>query len=84
MAQHIVITDYNPLWKDMFETEAGIIKTILGENCIAIYHIGSTSVPGLAAKPIIDIMPVVCDLKAVDRVSAAFEKTGYEIGRAHV
>lgn len=78
MAQHIVITDYNPLWKDMFETEAGIIKTILGENCIAIYHIGSTSVPGLAAKPIIDIMPVVCDLKAVDRVSAAFEKTGYE------
>ena len=78
MAQHIVVTDYDPLWKDMFEAEAGRIKTILGQNCIAIYHIGSTSVPGLAAKPIIDIMPVVRDLKAVDRVSAAFEKIGYE------
>ena len=54
MAQHIVVTNYNPLWKDMFETGATAIKKILGDNCIAIHHIGSTSVPGLAAKPIID------------------------------
>ncbi len=79
MAQHIVITEYNPLWTDMFEMEAIEIKKVLGENCVSIYHIGSTSVPGLAAKPIIDIMPVVCDLKAVDGIpSVAFEKIGYE------
>jgi len=78
MAQHIVIAQYDPLWNDMFETEAVKIKRVLGKNCTEVYHIGSTSVPGLAAKPIIDIMPVVCDLKAVDRVSVMFEKMGYE------
>jgi len=62
----------------MFEAESIEIKKILGENCSAIYHIGSTSVPGLAAKPIIDIMPVVHDLQAVDRVSAVWEEIGYE------
>lgn len=78
MARHIVIARYNPLWRDMFETEAAKIKEILGKNCISVFHIGSTSVPGLAAKPIIDIMPVVYDLKAVDGVCAEFEKIGYE------
>ena len=72
MTQHVVVTEYNPLWTNMFETEAAKIKSILGENCIAIYHIGSTSVAGLAAKPIIDIMPVVHSLKAVDEAAAEF------------
>ncbi len=78
MAQHIVVTNYNPLWKDMFETEATAIKKILGDNCIAIHHIGSTSVPGLAAKPIIDIMPVVHNLEEVDKTASEFEHIGYE------
>ena len=78
MAQHIVVTDYNPLWADLFEREATQIRQILGENCTAIHHIGSTAVAGLAAKPIIDIMPVVRNLKDVDRVAAEFEKAGYE------
>lgn len=38
MTQHVVVTEYNPLWTNMFETEAAKIKSILGENCIAIYH----------------------------------------------
>lgn len=78
MAQHIVVTEYNPLWVDMFEAESAKIKDILNGNCIEVYHIGSTSVAGLAAKPVIDIMPVVYDLEEVDKVSAEFEKTGYE------
>ena len=78
MAQHIIVTDYNPLWARMFETEAVQIQNILGENCIAIHHIGSTSVAGLAAKPIIDIMPVVYRLEDVDKAAAEFEKIGYE------
>lgn len=78
MAQHIVVTEYNPLWADMFETEAMKIKKILSKNCIAIHHIGSTSVVGLAAKPIIDILPVVYNLKDVDEAAAEFEKIGYE------
>lgn len=78
MAQHIVVTEYDPLWADMFETEAAKITAILGKNCIAIHHIGSTSVAGLAAKPIIDIMPVVYNLEDVDKVASEFEKIGYE------
>ena len=78
MPQHIVVTEYNPKWPEMFEREAEKIKQILGANCASIYHIGSTSVDGLAAKPIIDIMPVVKDLEAVDLTSSEFEAIGYE------
>ena len=55
-----------------------LIKEILADNCIATYHIGSTSVSGLAAKPIIDIMAAVKSLKKVDGVAEAFSKIGYE------
>ena len=78
MAQHIIVTEYNPAWSEMYENESAAIRKILGENCIEIHHIGSTAVPGLAAKPIIDIMPVVYDLEAVDKAAADFEKIGYE------
>lgn len=55
-----------------------LIKDILVGNCIAIYHIGSTSVKGLAAKPIIDIMVVVKNLEKVDDAAKDFSKIGYE------
>ena len=66
MSQHIVVTNYNPLWPKEFEKEARWIKDIIAGNDISIYHIGSTSVPGLAAKPIIDIMAVVRSLEKVE------------------
>ncbi len=78
MSQHITVTDYNPLWTKKFEKESILIKDIIADNCIAIYHIGSTSVPGLAAKPIIDIMVVVKSLEKVDDVAEDFLKIGYE------
>ncbi len=78
MAQHIILAEYNPLWIKMFEAEAMKIENILGENCIEVHHIGSTSVVGLAAKPIIDIMPIVYNLADVDKVATEFEKIGYE------
>lgn len=78
MAQHIVVVEYNPEWMEIFKMEARKIKAILGENCVAIHHIGSTSVAGLSAKPIIDIMPIVYSLEDVDKVAAEFERIGYE------
>ena len=54
------------------------IARILGNELVAIYHIGSTSVPGLAAKPVIDIMPTVRSIEAIDRFDAWFEVLGYE------
>lgn len=78
MSQHITVVDYNPLWPKKYEEEALLIKDILANNCVAIYHIGSTSVEGLAAKPIIDIMAAVQNLEKVDDAAEAFSKIGYE------
>ncbi|MDE5759227.1 MAG: GrpB family protein, partial [Allobaculum sp.] len=48
------------------------------DNCLATYHIGSTSIPGMKAKPINDIMPVVQNLEEVEALIPEFEKLGYE------
>ena len=78
MARKIEVVDYCPEWKEKFRQEAAKIQEILGENCITVYHIGSTSVKGLRAKPIIDLMPVVKELEAVDLHNKEFEALGYE------
>lgn len=59
--KNIIVVPYNPKWPEMFEYEAFLIKEVLKDNCIAIHHVGSTSVPGLAAKPQIDIIAVIRD-----------------------
>lgn len=57
----IVVTDYDPKWPHMFAAEAAKIRAALGERVMLLEHAGSTSVPGLAAKPIIDMVLVVAD-----------------------
>ena len=52
----IVVRDYDPAWSAMFEQERTVLHSALGSRVIAIEHVGSTAVPGLAAKPIIDLM----------------------------
>ena len=74
----IEVVPYDPNWSTIFETEAAKIKKALGNNCIAIHHVGSTSVPGLAAKPIIDIVPVVRNIIALDQTTRGMEALGYE------
>jgi GrpB-like predicted nucleotidyltransferase (UPF0157 family)/aminoglycoside phosphotransferase (APT) family kinase protein len=57
----IEIKPYDPNWPHIFEKEAALMRQALGDNCIAIHHVGSTAVPGLAAKPTIDMIVVVKD-----------------------
>ena len=57
----IVIVDYDPAWPEKFRSHAAIISRALGVTALVIEHVGSTSVPGLAAKPIIDIDVLVQD-----------------------
>ena len=78
MPQHITVVNYDPEWPSKYVRERDYITEILKDNCISIYHIGSTSVPGLAAKPIIDIMAVVRSLEKVDTVAEKFSEIGYE------
>ncbi len=78
MPQHIRVVSYNPKWPLEYEREKQKITAILKGNCVKIWHIGSTAVPGLAAKPVIDIMAAVQSLEAVDAVAGEFAQTGYE------
>ena len=57
----IRVVDYDPEWPRRFAAEAERIKGALGERALRAEHVGSTSVPGLAAKPVIDILLVVSD-----------------------
>lgn len=59
VAKSIEVVEYNADWPKLFEIEALSVKRALGDNCIAIHHVGSTSIPGLISKPIIDIIAVV-------------------------
>jgi GrpB-like predicted nucleotidyltransferase (UPF0157 family)/GNAT superfamily N-acetyltransferase len=74
----IEIVEYDPGWPKLFELEAKRVKQALGSNCIIVHHIGSTSIPGLSAKPIIDMLPVVRDIQEVDQATKAMESLGYE------
>lgn len=57
----ILLTEYNPAWPALYEREAEKIQKALGNKAIQIHHVGSTSVPGLCAKPVIDILLLVKD-----------------------
>ncbi|CEG24126.1 dephospho-CoA kinase/protein folding accessory domain-containing protein [Planococcus massiliensis] len=74
----VEICDYQEEWEELFRQEAEEIKRILGEECVAVHHIGSTAVRGLAAKPVIDLLPVVKNIETVDRFNPKFELLGYE------
>jgi GrpB-like predicted nucleotidyltransferase (UPF0157 family)/GNAT superfamily N-acetyltransferase len=78
MKKNIEVVSYNPKWSEIFQGEAKLVQEALGSNCITIHHIGSTSVPGLSAKPIIDMLPVVRDILEVHKASKAMESLGYE------
>lgn len=75
---HIIVTDYDTSWIQKYNEESEKIKAIYGDEIIDIHHIGSTSVPGLKAKPIIDIMPVVRDINRIDSYNGEMETLGYE------
>ena len=75
--RNIVIADYDPRWQDTFRRHATIIAGALSENALTIEHIGSTSVPGLAAKPIVDVLVVVQDSGDEATYLPALLRAGY-------
>src|SRR5215469_11189904 len=73
----IVLVAYDPGWPAMFDREAGRIRAALDRLAIRVEHVGSTSVPGLAAKPIIDIVVAVPDSADEAAYVPALEGAGY-------
>ena len=73
----IVVADYDPEWPEWFEGAAERIRAALGETALEIHHVGSTSVPGLMAKPLIDINLVVADTTDEEAYVPQLEAAGY-------
>ncbi len=73
----IALLDYDPAWPQLFRHEAKRIRSVLGKRALQIEHAGSTAVPGLAAKPVVDIVLVVADSAAEETYVPTMEAAGY-------
>ncbi len=73
----IHLADYDPAWPIVFEREAARIRLALGERALRVEHVGSTAVPGLPAKPRIDILLVVPDSSDETAFVPGLERAGY-------
>jgi len=73
----IELAEYDPQWPGLFEQEAAQIRAALGERALRVEHVGSTSVPGLAAKPTIDMVLVLEDTRDEASYVPALEAAGY-------
>lgn len=78
-AAPIELADYDSSWPDLFGREARRITAALGERALRIEHVGSTAVPGLAAKPIVDILLVVVASGDEETYVPALEAVGYAL-----
>jgi GrpB-like predicted nucleotidyltransferase (UPF0157 family) len=72
------ISSYNSEWKKIYKKEKELLLSVLGDQILNIQHIGSTSVPGVKSKPIIDIVVVVKKIKDAENLIESVEKLGYE------
>ena len=75
----VEVVPHNSQWRVAFEAEAKHVAAALGENVVSIHHIGSTAIPNIYAKPIIDLLVEVRDITEVDGQSSAMESLGYEV-----
>lgn len=75
----IDLSPYDPTWPDQYAEEAGFIRAALGERALVLEHVGSTSIPGLSAKPIIDILLAVADSSDEDAYAPALSANGFRL-----
>ena len=80
LSEPIVLVDYDSQWPETFRNEAEKIGSALGRRVLKLEHVGSTSVPCLLAKPIIDIVLVVADSADETKYTRALDKAGYQLG----
>lgn len=78
MPIQVIVVPHDPHWAEMFRHEAEQVRGALGANVVAVHHIGSTAVPMIYAKPILDLLVEVRDVTAIDPYNPAMEALGYE------
>lgn len=74
----IVVVAHDPMWSRKFASEATVVSEVLGSAVVNVHHIGSTAIPSIFAKPIIDMLVEVTSLGAVDRRAESMGAHGYE------
>lgn len=74
----VIVVPYDPAWPTLFAEEAARLRAALDDGILAIEHVGSTSVPGLAAKPILDLMIGVESLAAAEALLPELRELEYE------
>jgi GrpB-like predicted nucleotidyltransferase (UPF0157 family) len=79
MMKKVEVVPHDPRWRNAFEAEAKHVAAALGANAVAIHHIGSTSIPGIHAKPVLDLLVEVTDVAELDARSSAMESLGYQV-----
>jgi GrpB-like predicted nucleotidyltransferase (UPF0157 family) len=70
----VEVVPHDPKWRDLFEIESKSVADALGENVVIVHHIGSTAIPNIYAKPIVDLLVEVKDITNVDGQSSANER----------
>jgi len=75
--RHVVVVPYDPQWPYLFQQEALLLRQLFGANTVAVDHIGSTSIAGMHAKPIIDILVEVQALDLIENAGPALVQIGY-------
>lgn len=78
MVRPVIVVPHDPQWKTQFMLEADRIEQAIGPAVVNIHHIGSTAIPGIYAKPIIDLLVEVIELPPVDAAQGAMAALGYE------
>ena len=78
MKTSVIVVPYDVRWPDAFAAASREIVDALADTLLEIHHIGSTSIPGMHAKPVVDMLAVVDDLAALDEPSPAMAALGYE------
>ena len=79
MPRVIEVVNYDPVWIAAFEKEAAILNAVFGNRAIEVHHVGSTAVPGLHAKPIIDILIVLDHTDDITSFDRTMEDVGYRV-----
>jgi GrpB-like predicted nucleotidyltransferase (UPF0157 family) len=74
----VVLSPHRAEWADMAKAEAARLKAALGDNIETVHHVGSTSIPGIMAKAIVDLMPVVHSVAKLDAQEDAVRRLGYK------
>jgi GrpB-like predicted nucleotidyltransferase (UPF0157 family) len=73
------LTDFSENWSHVFQMEAQFLSTIFGDEIIRFEHFGSTSVQGMKAKPVIDMMSIVKDIENIDSFNDKMSSLGYDV-----